>query len=344
MSTTQRQKVGQCLILGAVGDALGVPVEFSRAATIAKTYGTSAPQNLSYGGEKPAPFSDDTQMTLFVAEGLVRAIEAGRADERSHFRAEQARSLVHWLATQDGRVYDDIGADGSALLAVEGLHQTRAPGNTCLTSCRHIYRGGKLPDLDHRINDSKGCGAVMRSAPYGLAAATAGQAFAWARDAGVLTHCHPSGYLSAAYFAALVQALVAGSTLTEAMAGADDLLAEEAGAEETAAALASARQAAAKGMFSFEAMSALGEGWVGEEALALALACALAVDVDDAQSIRQMMWMAARHDGDSDSTAALLGSLIGAMVDDPRVLPTDWIDELAMREVIDEVSSTLDIG
>lgn len=321
------------LLVGAVGDALGAPVEFMGARVIERTHGVEPPADLAFAGSAPARFTDDTQMTLFMAEGLGRAIDRGVAGRRERFRQEAARSLVHWLATQDAEVLEAIAAADSRLLGVPELNARRAPGNTCLTSCYHIHRGGELPDVDNRINDSKGCGAVMRSAPYGLAARSAEQAFGWAHDAGVLTHCHPSGYLSAAYFAAVIFGLGQGQGFEQAMAVADDLLAAEPDADETQQAVADARAAASGGQLSFEEMVSLGEGWVGEEALAIALAVAMTADVDTEEGIRQALWLAVRHSGDSDSTGAMAGSLIGAMCP-PEAMPTRWVEQLELRDVV----------
>lgn len=336
MTSMTADRRARCLILGAVGDALGAPVEFSRAASIERQYGAEPPQSLAYSCAAPARFTDDTQMTLFMAEGLLRALHKGIADERAVFREEMATSLVHWLATQDERVFDDIGVDESQLLTIDELHVNRAPGNTCLSSCRHIYRGGELPDLSNRINDSKGCGALMRSAPYGLLAESAPQAFAWARDAGVLTHCHPSGFLSAAYFAAVIHQLCAGDSLGEAMTVADELLRGEPGSEQTRTAVDQAKDVAASGHLSFQQLTSLGEGWVGEEALAMALAVAMSADMDSEQDIRDALWLSVRHSGDSDSTGALSGNLLGAMAS-ADVLPTSWIEELELRQVLETI-------
>lgn len=327
------------LVMGAVGDALGAPLEFSRAEAIERQYGTTPPSSLAYHTESSvARVTDDTQMTLFMAEGLLRAIDRGVADERAAFRDEMARSLVHWLATQDRRVFDDIGIDDSQLLTVDALHACRAPGNTCLSSCRHIYRGGELPDLSHRINDSKGCGAVMRSAPFGVMASSAHQAFGWARDAGVLTHCHPSGFLSAAYFAAVLYELVAGQSLHEAMAVADDQLIDEPGSEEVRKAVEEAREVASGGTLGFDAYTSLGEGWVGEEALAMALSVALCADVESPRGIRRALWLSVRHSGDSDSTGAIAGNVLGAMAP-VEAWPGDWIESVEFREIIESMWS-----
>jgi ADP-ribosylglycohydrolase len=349
MTGIRSEALQNTLLLGAVGDALGAPVEFMGARIIERTYGLEPPADLAFASPPPAKFTDDTQMTLFMAEGLRRALDCGVARDRKAFRQEMARSLVHWLGTQNRQVFEELDDRDSRLLEVEGLRVPRAPGNTCLTSCRHIYDSGPrrdhLPDIDRRINDSKGCGAVMRSAPFGLVAESAEEAFGWARDAGVLTHCHSSGYLSAAYFAAVIFGLARGQGFDEAMAVADELLTGEEQAEETQEAVAGARRAASGGelnvdelvgcdeLISFDAMVGLGQGWVGEEALAIALAVAMGADVASEEGIRQALWLSVRHSGDSDSTGAMVGNLIGAMCA-PEAMPERWLAQIEMRQVV----------
>ena len=55
-----------CLLGGAVGDALGYPVEFLQENAICGKYGPKGIQTLAQAGH-PARISDDTQMTLFAA-------------------------------------------------------------------------------------------------------------------------------------------------------------------------------------------------------------------------------------------------------------------------------------
>ena len=62
-----------CLVGGAVGDALGWPVEFLKYQEIVKKYGSEGIKDLDLGNKKLAEITDDTQMTMFTAEGLLRA-------------------------------------------------------------------------------------------------------------------------------------------------------------------------------------------------------------------------------------------------------------------------------
>ena len=73
MECTVRERCLGCILGGAVGDALGAPVEFMRRREILDTFGPDGITEYApaYGGL--GTITDDTQMTLFTAEGLLRA-------------------------------------------------------------------------------------------------------------------------------------------------------------------------------------------------------------------------------------------------------------------------------
>jgi ADP-ribosyl-[dinitrogen reductase] hydrolase len=197
-----------------------------------------------------------------------------------------------------------------------------------------------VPDTVHRANDSKGCGAIMRSAPIGLGCGSAAVAFDMARDAGAVTHGHPSGYLSAAYFAAVIHDVAHGVALPAAMDTAGALLEKQDECRETMIAIARAREVADAGVPSPDAIESLGGGWVGEEALAIALACALTAGGSSPEQTASALWRAAAHGGDSDSTAAITGNLLGAM-HGTACLPPVWLEDLELRDVIERIAEDL---
>jgi ADP-ribosyl-[dinitrogen reductase] hydrolase len=318
----------RCLLGGALGDALGYPVEFvSSGASIVAAHGASAPTRLLRCDDGLVHVSDDTQMTLFTVEGIDRARGGGIVD------AVHA-AYQRWLWTQMPSRFEK--PEGGGLIDIQPMLASRAPGNTCISALVENVRTGRVPSVSAPPNDSKGCGAVMRSAPFGLMASTREEAFGLARDAGVLTHGHPSGYLTAAYFASVVHDLVRGEGLDSAAFAANALLARERGYEETRDALVAVRSLEP----SYEAIEALPNGgWVGEWALAIALACVRGVDVVDESAVAQALWRAAAHGGDSDSTASLAGNLLGAM---GAKLPATWLAELELRDVITNLASRLD--
>ena len=84
-----------------------------------------------------------------------------------------------------------------------------------------------------------------------------------------------------------------------------------------------------------EQLEGLGGGWVGEEALAIAVCCVLAEP-----NPRRALLLAVNHSGDSDSTGALVGNLLGAM-HGVEALPPDLLEPLEARDVIAGVARDL---
>lgn len=326
-----------CLLAGAAGDALGGAVEFSTRDAILDAFGPAGITSYAeaYGGV--GTVTDDTQMTLFTAEGLLRSWARDCAGGISCYAATTARAYLRWFITQGGHPRHGVLATAersSWLSGHQELHDRRAPGTTCLEALRVTTRPGAPAD-----NDSKGCGGVMRVAPVGLFAAraewSAAGTFDLAATLASLTHGHPSGSLPAGVFAVAIRDLVGGASLPDALSVAKGVLRTRAGHGETLAALDAAEALAGSGLSHDAAIARLGEGWVGEEALAIAIYSALvADDLEDAVII------AVNHDGDSDSTGAIAGNLLGAR-DGAAAIPPRWLKSLELHDVIVEMSHDL---
>lgn len=324
-----------CLLGGALGDALGFPVEFTDSwQAIAAAHGAAPPERLAYAHPPPALISDDTQMTLFVAEGVIRAVQRMTSRGMCSPPGVLRHALLRWYETQHRGSVEREVLDGF-LIREPRLHAMRAPGDTNLNALASWARNRCAWS-----NDSKGCGAIMRSAPIGLGAGSIGAAWKLALESGAFTHEHPSGHLSAAYFAAIIQRIARGDSLPAAMERADTLLVEAPGYQETAHAISAARELAAAGPPSPDALESLGEGWTGEEALAIALACALTVEGDGPEATSAALWRSVLHCGDSDSTGSLTGNLLGVM-HGTRCLPHRWLEELELRELIERLGRDL---
>ena len=338
-STPLLSRIRGCLLGGALGDSLGEPVEFiASAQEITARFGSDAPARLGYS--HPSRITDDTQMTVFAAEGIIRAGEA-RWEVGGALVREAQRSFLRWLATQEKSDPEEVAASPAGwLVSQPALHARRAPGNTCLSALGAQRGARNLATVDAGLNDSKGCGAVMRSAPYGIAARTREQAFQWARDSGAITHSHPSGYLSAAHFGAVIWGVIRGESLPLSVARASALLVKERGPEETTAAVMKAMALIGPKLPSAETIESLGRAWVGEEALAIALLCAGSCRDGSPTEIRRALWRSVAHAGDSDSTGSMVGNLLGAIYGFES-LPEEWLGELELRGVIDRVARDL---
>ena len=334
-----QNKIRGSITGGAIGDALGYPIEFVYSFNdICARYGKEGITDfdMSYpwleSEEKKALFSDDTQMTLYTAEGLLEAERNGKP-----IAPTVCNAYLAWYAHQAGRKVKI--SYQSKLSEIEELNQNRAPGNTCLSALAAIH-AGKEPQ-----NASKGCGGIMRVAPVGLY----GAAHDWspadtARLAGELaelTHLHPLSTYSSATLAVIVQ-LCASSEDTvdkEMFKGIVDkslkIVSDVYGAD--AAAMDEFRKIVGNAM-SLEndpqsdwqiIEDRIGEGWVAEETLAIALFSTLR-HVDD---FTGCLISAVNHGGDSDSTGAVAGNIIGAILGDDAI-PGKFKKEIQLRDLL----------
>jgi ADP-ribosylglycohydrolase len=327
-----------CLVGGAVGDTLGAPVEFLSIDDIRRKYGPAGITDYAVASGRRGAITDDTQMTLFTAEGALRATARWNHKGICHPPGVLHHAYIRWLHTQGERSRSPFSQDKKDgwLVGVQGLHSRRAPGKTCLSA----LRGEQMGTMEQPLNHSKGCGGVMRVAPIGLVAEDSQAAFALGCEAAAITHGHPSGYYSAGCLAAIVRQLRAGQSLATAIEGTLQLLVtvENKGHEECAEAIRHAvtlwHDHGARS--SPEAIERLGGGWVGEEALAISLYCALHADDDFARGVL----LAVNHSGDSDSTGAITGNLLGLMLG-IEAIPSRWLSDLELRAEIETIGRDL---
>jgi ADP-ribosylglycohydrolase len=323
-----------CLLAGAVGDALGAPIEFLSIDEIRARHGEPGVATMVEGAWPAGSITDDTQMTLFTAEGLLRAWQRGTTKGICHPPSVVDHAYARWLYTQGEMSprWDERneGAYDGWLAKLPELHDRRAPGNTCLSA----MRGERAGAIDQPLNDSKGCGGVMRIAPAGLLP-TAGGAFQVGSELAALTHGHPSGYLAAGFLAATIDRLRDGADLDDALDSATDQLRRKPGHEETLRAVEAARDLAEGSPPTPERVAMLGEGWVAEEALAIAIYAVLATD-----SLREALLVAVNHGGDSDSTGAIAGNLAGVLYGE-RAIPDEWLEQLELRAAITQIADDL---
>ena len=340
---TRRARFHGCLLGGAVGDALGAPVEFLKRAEILRAYGPGGIRDMAPAYGRIGAVTDDTQMAAFTAEGLLRA--QTRLDSKGicHPPSVMARAYLRWLYTQGESHPLQQGALDGWLIRQADLHARRAPGNTCLNALRAMRDIGQPA-----CNDSKGCGGIMRVAPVGMfVAAKAGDSGDAARfdrlhtcfemgcEAAGLTHGHVTGQLSAGAYAALIFCALTDQDLDAAIDTVLALLETRAGHEETAAALRRAQHLANREPASPDALAQLGGGWTAEEALAIGVYCALS-----ARNFEESVVLAVNHSGDSDSTGLLTGHLLGA-VQGLSAIPERWLAPLELRDVLEQIADDL---
>ena len=337
MTEDQRlDRIRGCLLGGAIGDALGWPVEFLRLDRILDGHGPEGVTRLALRTGGLAEVTDDTQMTLFTAEGLLIAKDGGPDAVVEAVHAAYQR----WFLTQrlSGPTADSLDAEGT-LLREPWLYASRAPGNACISGVAENPQVPRIVTTGQTgvVNpDSKGCGTVMRSAPFGLLGLGAEQAFRLASDCAQLTHGHPTGSLAAGAFAALVDRLIDGAEPAEAVRQTIAQTAAQPGGAETVTALNRAVGLAESDAPGFEVVERVGLGWIAEECLAIAVHCLLAAAPGPGatgEDLRRALTLSVTHSGDSDSTGAVCGNLLGA-AHGLAALPGDWAVQVEGRDTI----------
>ncbi len=321
-----------CLLGGAIGDALGAPIEFLHQRQIVAIHSPRGLTDFAPAYGRIGAITDDTQMTLFTAEALLRRRVATLLGIQVDPVELACGAYLRWLATQSESPTDGVPAGAGLLLGTTALHAQRGPGSTCINSLSERPFASAEP----AVNDRKGCGGVMRMAPVGLACVEGGgaaaritQAFDLGTRFAALTHGHPTGSLAAGAFA-MIQAVIAiGAPLEVGVDKAIRYLREFAGHEEALAALNTARELADRGVTpSVDAVESLGGGWVAEEALAIGVYAALV-----AETFAAGVLLAVNHGGDSDSTGAIAGNLLGTLhgVD---AIPPSWRERVELGDLI----------
>lgn len=321
-----------CLMGGAFGDALGFPVEFMRLSEIVEHYGRQGIVWPDFGPNQKAMVSDDTQMTLFGLDGLTtgwKLRKSGAADADPEIFLDLA--YLDWYATQQARIR--YTRPFTAIFSDHRLKAQRAPGKTCMSALAQQFTTGKgrgeeydirkRGTLEEPLNTSKGCGALMRSAPVGLMLNEETQnlqrenaALAAARGA-ALTHGHPFAWLSAALFAEIIHRMTyrrpADPTLERLMENALYQVEQQfRGIRELPEFVALMEKAIelAKdpGQKTGESLSRLGKGVTGESVLAISIFLSLHYQNDFFTAVHA----AVNQSGDSDTAGSVTGSLLGA--------------------------------
>jgi len=332
-SPTSLKRYLGCMLGGAIGDALGAPVEFSSLSHIRQKYGPAGITDYDKAYGRIGAITDDTQMTLFTAEGLLRAWTRGTVRGICSIPSVVHHAYVQWVNTQGEQSQSHFNQSQTGFLNhVPELRSRRAPGNSCLSALRKADMG----TMESPINDSKGCGGVMRVAPVGLIAENPESAFRLGCEIAAITHGHPLGYLTAGALAAVINSLKIGTPLDESIDLALNLLKRQDTHIECIELIQRAIDLAEESKLEPDAIEALGGGWVAEEALAISLYCSLGAQSDFARGVLA----AVNHSGDSDSTGAITGSLLGCMNGVSRI-PRRWIEPLELREIIETLGIDL---
>ena len=321
-----------CLLGGAVGDALGAGLTRRSLGQIRAQFGPVGADDYAPIDGKIATLSWHSQMSLFTAESLIRAKRRADAKGICDVVGVVLHGYYRWLAIQGETPPNPAAAPTQAdgfLAGLAALHARRGPSQTVLTALRSGQRG----TISQPITQSKGAGAVARIAPVGLARMI--ESFSLGAEIAALTHGHATGYLAAGCFATLIRTIMDGAALDAALDAAEAELRQAPRHEECLSVLTRARELAAHAPATAESVEQLGHGASAEEALAIAVFCALKAD-----HFAHGVGLAINHSGSSDLTGAMTGQILGALFGKQQI-PERWLSPLELRHEIEKLAGDM---
>lgn len=321
-----------CMLGLAIGDALGFPMEFMNREEIARTHGPGGITGFVDGPRhKQGLYSDDTQMTIAVANALL----AADLDDLDSIMHHVRREFVAWAGSPENN---------------------RAPGQTCMDGCHQLQLGRHWFASGDPY--SKGCGAAMRSAPVGLVFfRDLPRLVDVARAIAICTHAHPTALASSIAAAAAVAFSLRGCPVGEMATHLLALLNQERGPAGYVERLThDPLQEQTRLLQSLEsvlevepgaAFDLLGGGWVGEETVAGALYCFLRTPDDfrttvltAANASKSVMTGRGKGRCDSDSIACVAGGISGSH-NGAAAIPRDWAETVENHGLLSELGSRL---
>lgn len=331
-----------CLVGGAVGDALGYPVEFLDDASIFARYGENGITSYDYNNGI-AEISDDTQMTLFTATGLLLGTTRGMMrGVMGGYPGYIGYSYSDWYKTQTEKYPLSSTWNYSWLVNQPEMFVRRAPGSTCLSALRDSTFG----TVENPINNSKGCGGVMRVAPIGLyfddKSLSIEEIDMIGAEATAVTHGHSLGYIPAAALVHIIQRISHNDSLT-VLEAVEDMkqaisvqFSKDKYLKEFLSIVDKAIALSQNADNDLEAIREIGQGWVAEEALAIAIYCSLKYPNDFEKAIVA----AVNHSGDSDSTGSITGNIVGAYLGYDKI-PDKFLSSLEIKQIVIDIADDL---
>ncbi len=250
-------------------------------------------------------------MTLALTRGLVKAEDQETETIMSCIKDE----FVDWLYSDDWR-------NGGA-------------GRTCTQGVLNMKKGVHWSKSG--VEGQKGCGTAMRVLPVGYLYQTDQDKLKEiAFSSGICTHNHPTSD-AACIGAAYITKLLLDNTLdiSEIIPAVQEFTKDM--SEEWDLALNTVEELYLYYPRGEKTLEELGEGWVADEAVTLALYCFLKYRDEGYEGVVRR---AANTNGDSDSIACIAGGFYGAFKGIESI-PQRWVDKVQNSDYINTLSELL---
>lgn len=301
-----RKMISGAMLGVAVGDALGVPVEFYNRE-VRRQDPVTGMRSGGFHGQRAGTWSDDTSMALALMDSLTR---------KGFDCEDQMRCYVDWLwsakYTAGGVVFD--------------------VGGTCSAAIDRFAYGTPVEQCGECGENTCGNGSLMRIMPLALYLYATGrgelndETAELIHKSSAVTHAHPRCCMACGIYCSVVFCLCDGmDRQTAVREGVRRALVYYGRAEEFAAEMELFSSLESVG--DWPALMISGSGYV-LHTLQSALWCFLRTE-----SYADCVLQAVNLGEDTDTTATVAGGLAGLYYGEESI-PTQWLDVLARREDI----------
>lgn len=335
---SRRERVLGCMLAGAAADSLAGPIEFLNWHQIADRYGDGGlDHHVPLHGTLGA-ITDETQMTLFTAEALLRVRTQGANWKPIRPTLILTNAYRRWLRTQRHIGPDPAHFDTAPgwLMDVKELWVERSPDKVTLQALKQKYIG--TPET--RSNDAKGSAGVARATLAGMFEAL--DPYRAGCEIAAATHGHPASIVSGGLWAHILYYVMGGHTIRQGawygMIRAEQTL----GYELVEGTLRFAMQRADEVRYAgvvpmWMDVEALGSGHLAPEALAMAVFLASCFPEPTMEAFETAVKCAINHGGNSTIVGMMTAQLLGAM-HGPSIIPPRWLEHLELRDVITQMA------
>lgn len=160
-------------------------------------------------------------------------------------------------------------------------------------------------------------------------------------ETAAITHGHSLGYIPAAALVHIIRAvcekeITLKDAVNESIIKMNELFGDDKHINEFNALIKKAVELSEQDADDLDAIHLLGEGWVAEETLAIAIYCAL----KHADNFEKAIISSVNHNGDSDSTGAVTGNILGAYLG-YKSIPQKFLTNLELHDIIIEMANDL---
>ncbi|MEZ0611096.1 ADP-ribosylglycohydrolase family protein [Fibrella sp. WM1] len=312
------QKITAALFGLAVGDALGVPVEFQRRAALVAEPVTTM-QGYGTHNQPPGTWSDDSSLVFCLAESLCHGYDLD----------DLARRFINWNEhgywTPHGTVFDI------------GIATSKALGRLA-TGISPTLAGGKH-------EDDNGNGSLMRILPlvFVLQHLPIRERYERVADVSSLTHGHSRSILACFLYCEYALELLQGTDKHEALQTTRQRVLDfvtnvpeltESELAHFGRILGRAGSNEGRRLPDYAEADIASSGYV-IHTLEASLWCFLTTD-----SYREAVLKAVNLGSDTDTTGCVTGGLAGLYYGITQI-PTDWLNVLARRADIEQLAQRL---